>query len=176
MVAEACRAFGDLDILVNNAGIIHAADFLMGVAAARLYDHLQPRIRSGALFYLPAAALSAALIARPDWLPAAIDLNTALRPLNAAFLIGLALGGGAAARALGSRLAVYLGKVSFLRVRLSVGDEGLVAGLTGNQGSGVLSSCVAADGLAVVPADHRELPQGSPVQVVLLREDLAWVS
>jgi glucose 1-dehydrogenase len=28
VVAETCRAFGDLDILVNNAGIIHAADFL----------------------------------------------------------------------------------------------------------------------------------------------------
>jgi molybdopterin molybdotransferase len=68
------------------------------------------------------------------------------------------------------------GKVSFLRVRLEVGDEGLVATITGNQGSGVLSSCVAADGLAVVPASERELPAGSPVQVVLLREDLAWVS
>src|SRR5918995_684826 len=52
----------------------------------------------------------------------------------------------------------------------------LAASLTGNQGSGVLSSCVAADGLAVVPAEHRELPEGSPVQVLLLREDLAWVS
>jgi glucose 1-dehydrogenase len=28
VVAETCRAFGNLDILVNNAGIIHAADFL----------------------------------------------------------------------------------------------------------------------------------------------------
>src|SRR5262245_46098405 len=28
VVAETCRAFGDLDILVNNAGIIHDADFL----------------------------------------------------------------------------------------------------------------------------------------------------
>jgi NAD(P)-dependent dehydrogenase (short-subunit alcohol dehydrogenase family) len=28
VVAETCRAFGDLDILVNNAGVIHAADFL----------------------------------------------------------------------------------------------------------------------------------------------------
>ena len=28
VVADTCRAFGDLDILVNNAGIIHAADFL----------------------------------------------------------------------------------------------------------------------------------------------------
>jgi molybdopterin molybdotransferase len=68
------------------------------------------------------------------------------------------------------------GKVSFLRVRLEVGDDGLVAAITGNQGSGVLSSCVAADGLAVVPASQRELPAGSPVQVVLLREDLAWVT
>jgi molybdopterin molybdotransferase len=66
--------------------------------------------------------------------------------------------------------------VSFLRVRLEVGDEGLVATLTGHQGSGVLSSCVAADGLAVVPAEHRELPAGAAVQVVLLREDLAWVA
>jgi molybdopterin biosynthesis enzyme len=40
----------------------------------------------------------------------------------------------------------------------------------------VLSSCVAADGLAVVPAEHRELPAGSAVQVVLLREDMAWVT
>src|SRR5262249_10224567 len=28
VVAEACRAFGDLDLLVSNAGIIHGADFL----------------------------------------------------------------------------------------------------------------------------------------------------
>ncbi|HEY4791887.1 MAG TPA: molybdopterin molybdenumtransferase MoeA, partial [Actinomycetes bacterium] len=77
---------------------------------------------------------------------------------------------------LGEPVRSPAGKVSFLRARLAVSDEGLVATLTGNQGSGVLSSCVAADGLAVVPADHRELPAGSPVQVVLLREDLAWVS
>jgi len=68
------------------------------------------------------------------------------------------------------------GKVSFLRVRLQVGDDGLVATLTGHQGSGVLSSCVAADGLAVVPAAQRELDAGAAVQVVLLREDLAWVA
>jgi len=77
---------------------------------------------------------------------------------------------------LGEPVRSPAGKVSFLRVRLDVGDEGLVARLTGNQGSGVLSSCVAADGLAVIPAEHRELPAGSPVQVVLLREDLAWVA
>jgi molybdopterin molybdotransferase len=77
---------------------------------------------------------------------------------------------------LGEPVRSPAGKVSFLRVRLAVTDEGLVATLTGSQGSGVLSSFVAADGLAVVPAEHRGLSQGSPVQVVLLREDLAWVS
>ena len=68
------------------------------------------------------------------------------------------------------------GKVSFLRVRLTVGDDGLVATLTGAQGSGVLSSCVAADGLAIVPEPADGLPSGAQVEVVLLREDLAWVS
>jgi molybdopterin molybdotransferase len=77
---------------------------------------------------------------------------------------------------LGEPVRSPAGKVSFLRVRLEVGDEGLVATLTGSQGSGVLSSCVAADGLAVVPAEHRELPAGAAVQVVLLREDLGWVA
>jgi molybdopterin molybdotransferase len=77
---------------------------------------------------------------------------------------------------LGGPVRSPAGKVSFLRVRLEVGDDGLVATITGHQGSGVLSSCVAADGLAVVPPEHTELAAGSAVQVVLLREDMAWVS
>ncbi|HEX8857821.1 MAG TPA: gephyrin-like molybdotransferase Glp [Actinomycetes bacterium] len=67
------------------------------------------------------------------------------------------------------------GRVSFLRVRLEAGDDALSASLTGAQGSGVLSSVVAADGLAVVPADQTELPAGAEVNVILLREDLTWV-
>jgi molybdopterin molybdotransferase len=77
---------------------------------------------------------------------------------------------------LGEPVRSPAGKVSFLRVRLRVGEDGLVATLTGHQGSGVLSSAVAADGLAVVPADHRRLEAGTPVNVVLLRDDLAWVA
>ncbi len=67
------------------------------------------------------------------------------------------------------------GRVSFLRVRLEAGADALSASLTGAQGSGVLSSVVAADGLAVVPADQTELPAGAEVSVILLREDLTWV-
>jgi molybdopterin molybdotransferase len=68
------------------------------------------------------------------------------------------------------------GRMSFLRVRLEVAGDVLRAVLTGNQSSGVLSSCTAADGLAVVPEEADGLPAGAPVQVVLLREDLAWVA
>ena len=100
--------------------VIHVSDFLMGVAAARLYDFLAPRFRSGVLLYLPAAALSIALIACPGWLPPGADLNTALRPLNAALLIGLALGGGVAARALSTRIAIYLGQASYAMYILHV--------------------------------------------------------
>ena len=76
---------------------------------------------------------------------------------------------------LGEAVRSPSGRVSFLRVRLEVGDDGLTAVLTGAQGSGVLSSCVAADGLAVVPAKLTELPAGADIKVILLREDLAWV-
>jgi molybdopterin molybdotransferase len=77
---------------------------------------------------------------------------------------------------LGEPVRSPAGKVSFLRVRLRVDEDGLVATLTGHQGSGVLSSAVAADGLAVVPADHRRLEAGAPVNVLLLRDDLTWVA
>ncbi|HEX6675564.1 MAG TPA: gephyrin-like molybdotransferase Glp [Actinomycetes bacterium] len=77
---------------------------------------------------------------------------------------------------LGEAVRSPKGKVSFLRVRLAVEDDGLVALLTGAQGSGVLSSAVAADGLAVVPEPADGLPAGAAVEVILLREDLAWVS
>jgi peptidoglycan/LPS O-acetylase OafA/YrhL len=102
--------------------IVHLSDFLMGVAAARTYGLMAERgwARSGAWLYVPAVALGGAAIARPEWLPRGVDLNSALRPLNAALLIGLAIGGGAAARALGSRVVVYLGKASYAMYILHV--------------------------------------------------------
>ncbi len=101
--------------------LVHLSDFLMGIAAARAYDMLvssgRPR---GAWFYIPGFAIAAALIAFPSALPPMIDLNSALRPLNALLLIGLALGGGAIARALSTPLAVYLGKSSYAMYILHV--------------------------------------------------------
>ncbi len=102
--------------------LIHLADFLMGIAAARLYDLLHSRANDprGPWLYLPAFLGAAALIAHPQLLPPGLDLNTALRPLNAILLIGLALGGGIGARALSTRAAVYLGKSSYAMYILHV--------------------------------------------------------
>jgi len=102
--------------------LIHLSDFLMGIAASSAYDLLQRgRMRpAGAWLYVPGVAAGAALIAWPKLLPHAIDLNSALRPLNAVLLIGFALGGGVAARALSTRVAVYLGKSSYAMYILHV--------------------------------------------------------
>jgi peptidoglycan/LPS O-acetylase OafA/YrhL len=107
--------------------VIHLADFLMGVAAARAYELLclhragRPGVQPyGPWLYAPAIAASAALIAWPRWLPPGVDLNTALRPLNGVLLIGLAAGGGPTARALSARVTVYLGKASYAMYILHV--------------------------------------------------------
>ena len=102
--------------------LIHFSDFLMGIAASSAYDLLQRSRRRphGAWLYLPGAALGAVLIAYPQLLPPHVDLNSALRPLNALLLTGFALGGGPAARALSSRLTVYLGKSSYAMYILHV--------------------------------------------------------
>ena len=60
------------------------------------------------------------------------------------------------------------GRRHYLRVRLVETDGGLEAALTGDQGSGILSSLVQADGLAVIPEDCERLSAGSTVQVLLL--------
>lgn len=95
--------------------LIHLSDFLMGIAAAAAYTQLRRnghRI-AGPWLYLPGAVLALALIAWPQFLPAPLDVNSTLRPLNALLLIGLAIGGGAPARLLASPVAQYLGKSSY---------------------------------------------------------------
>ncbi|MFQ5897931.1 MAG: gephyrin-like molybdotransferase Glp, partial [Candidatus Methylomirabilia bacterium] len=56
----------------------------------------------------------------------------------------------------------------YLRVVLEQTKDGYSARLTGDQGSAIVRSMVAADGLAVVPPDTT-IPEGSQVTVILLR-------
>jgi molybdopterin molybdotransferase len=57
----------------------------------------------------------------------------------------------------------------YLRVQLETTGQGLGARLTGEQGSAILRSMVAADGLAVVDPDTT-IPVGGEVEVLILRE------
>jgi molybdopterin molybdotransferase len=62
------------------------------------------------------------------------------------------------------------GLVRFLRVRLEPSAAGMpVAYLTGPQGSGILTSVAAADGLLVMPLEVERMAAGEAVRVVLLR-------
>lgn len=94
----------------------HTADFLVGIVASHLYDALHGVNfkRVGVCLYGVAAPLGALMIAFPESLRAwSMDLNSSLRPVNVAILIGLAMGGGLPARVLSSRLLKYLGQASY---------------------------------------------------------------
>lgn len=58
------------------------------------------------------------------------------------------------------------GKEWYLRARLREEEGGWSAALTGPQGSGILSSLVAADGLVVLPREGGDRPAGSLVAVL----------
>ncbi len=64
------------------------------------------------------------------------------------------------------------GKETYLRCRLEPDGEGWRAGLSGPQGSGVLSALARADGLLRVPAEAARLDPGSEVDVLPLDDRL----
>ena len=61
------------------------------------------------------------------------------------------------------------GRRSYLRVTLQHEDGRLLARTTGTQSSGALLSMVLADGLLVVPEGVTFVPDGSELEVHLLR-------
>jgi len=60
----------------------------------------------------------------------------------------------------------------FLRVHVEEKDGEYYAYLTGEQGSGILSSMVKANGLAIIPEEWDRVPSGVRVQVMML--DWSW--
>ena len=60
------------------------------------------------------------------------------------------------------------GRRVFLRVIVTKRDGQYYARLTGEQGSGILTSMVKANGLAVIPETANEIKQGSTVDVMIL--------
>jgi peptidoglycan/LPS O-acetylase OafA/YrhL len=99
----------------NLKPLVHLADFLIGIAASNVFDLLTARRKAhwGPWLYVPGVLGVATLIAYPQLLPGSVDLNSAIRPLNALLLIGFGLGGGWVAQALSTRVLVYMGKASY---------------------------------------------------------------
>lgn len=98
--------------------IHHLSDFLAGIAAAQIYSSIPRSLAAlkwfGNSICLVALAAGAAFIIHPAVLAGTLmTLNTVLRPLNAALLIGLACGGGFLAWALSNKTVGYLGQVSY---------------------------------------------------------------
>jgi peptidoglycan/LPS O-acetylase OafA/YrhL len=95
----------------------HIADFLAGIVASYVFDALHDSSwtfeRIGMWLYGLAGSAGALLVAFPGFLRGILNLNSALRPLNVALLIGLAIGGGLPARLLSTRLLKYLGQASY---------------------------------------------------------------
>jgi len=56
----------------------------------------------------------------------------------------------------------------YVRVRVQKAEDGYRASLTGDQGSGILSSMVLANGVAIIPEDWSSAPAGSHVSVMIL--------
>ncbi len=66
-------------------------------------------------------------------------------------------------------------KAYYLRCRLELnGSDEWSASITGPQGSGVLSSLVAADGMLIVPQGVDDLPAGAIVDFVPIDDRITW--
>lgn len=123
-LAVLCAVALILPVFLRRAGIplswkplLHAGDFLVGIAAARLFVMLHESgsrwSRRGHWFYLPAIMIGILVVVFPAALSGLADLGTALRPLNGLLVLGLALGGGGLARLLSSAVVQYLGQASY---------------------------------------------------------------
>ncbi|MGE5139308.1 MAG: gephyrin-like molybdotransferase Glp [Rudaea sp.] len=60
------------------------------------------------------------------------------------------------------------GRRNYIRVQVDKTPDGYIARTTGEQGSGILTSLMRANGLLVMPEDQLELERGSVVRVTML--------
>ena len=60
------------------------------------------------------------------------------------------------------------GRLHFVRVALEDGPGGIHASPAGNQSSGVLTSMIRGQGLAVIPLESESVPAGAIVDVQVL--------
>jgi molybdopterin molybdotransferase len=67
------------------------------------------------------------------------------------------------------------GKIHFLRVRVEAKDGRYLAASAGDQNTGILSTMVRANGIAVLPKERTEFAAGEEVSVQVLHDDLGML-
>lgn len=124
MIAAATLVSIFMPIVFDHTGVpwdwkpvYHTADFIAGIAAARVFVLLTDargwRDR-GYWLYLPGLMIFGWLIIHPHVVDGSgADLNTYLRPLNVVILVGFALSGGVVAKWLSAGVCDFLGKASY---------------------------------------------------------------
>lgn len=108
---------GPLFTLIAFNPLLRLPEFCVGILLGRAYDRFRainsPLLGRGYWLYLPGLILEALVIANAHSLPLVMVSNGLLLPLHALLILGLACGGGLPARWLSSRLAVFLGNISY---------------------------------------------------------------
>jgi peptidoglycan/LPS O-acetylase OafA/YrhL len=94
--------------------LIYFGDFVLGMAAAGVYEMLRERLSGrGSWLYLPAFAAGIALLFTGGYGMPFLVYDTALRAANGALVLGLAAGGGVVWRLLSSPTVVAGGAASY---------------------------------------------------------------
>ncbi len=68
------------------------------------------------------------------------------------------------------------GKVQFVRLRLDQDGRGYRGSSSGDQNTGILTTMLMADAMAVLPAEGSVFPAGAEVDAYLLRDDAAMLA
>ncbi|KUK26501.1 MAG: Molybdenum cofactor synthesis domain protein [Acetothermia bacterium 64_32] len=163
-----------LDLLLVSGGV-SVGDFDVvkrALAAAGKIDFWRVRMKPGkplALGRLCLGGRQVPVLGMPgNPVSAVVSFELFARPAILALQGARALSPPVAFATFADRVAEKDDRRHFLRVRLSLEGGELVARLTGGQGSGILSSLVRADALAVIPEDWPCVEPGARVQVILL--------
>ena len=171
-IEERVRAARDADVLVSSAGVSVGELDLVREALSRAGAELhlwQVSMRPGKpitfgsfgarpVFGLPGNPVSAMVTFELFVRPALLKMSGRRRLMRPRLRV----------RAL-ETVANPGSRRGYLRVRLEAAGDGLGARLTGEQGSAILRSMVAADGLAVIPPDTVATP-GATLEVIQLRD------
>ena len=164
----------DCDILLTTGGVsVGAYDFTRDVLAELGLDLRFWRVR-----IRPGAPLGFGLLKGTPWIglpgnpvSTLVTFELFARPLIRKLLGHSLLFRRSLRVRAGETLTITAPLTHFLRARLDSDERGLVAKLTGPQGSGLLSSMASADALLVIPPERARVEVGEMVDALLLRDD-----